>query len=391
MNVAVRDDQDEVPIRGARCGGETRRPLVAEELEDRRADGSVALDGEMDEPLGAGLPGQLDEPIDLGARGARHARRCKAHDATAGFGRLVEDAEAAAGSDLAQVVQLEAVADIGLVGAEPVECLAVRKARERDLAKFSFRDDRAADLDRHRLDERHDVIGRHEAHLEVELGEFRTAIGAAVLVAHAVGDLEVAVHPGDHQQLLELLRALRQRVDVARLLARRDDEVARPLGRRLDQQRRLDLDETVRMVDLGDGSQQLRAEHESIAHRFATHIEVAVAEAQSLLDRGIQVVDREGRLLRAREDVNRSRAQLDRAGGELRVLRPGEPVRDRAVDRDDVLGAERRGDGVGLEGGLGIDDDLGDAVAIAQVQEYQVAQVAATMDPAGEARFRTGI
>ena len=46
---------------------------------------------------------------------------------------------------------------------------------------------------------------------------------------------------------------------------------------------------------------------------------------------------------------------------------------------------------MGLEGGLGIDDDLGDAVAIAQVQEDQVAQVAATMDPAGEARFRTGI
>ena len=43
--------------------------------------------------------------------------------------------------------------------------------------------------------------------------------------------------PADHQQLLELLRALRQGVDRARLEARRHDEVAGALGRALDQRR----------------------------------------------------------------------------------------------------------------------------------------------------------
>ena len=61
------------------------------------------------------------------------------------------------------------------------------------------------------------VVLVDEAHLEVELGELGLAVAAQVLVAVAAGDLEVAVDAGDHQQLLELLRALRQGVDVARL------------------------------------------------------------------------------------------------------------------------------------------------------------------------------
>ena len=82
---------------------------------------------------------------------------------------------------------------------------------------------------RHRLDPGHDVVLGDEAHLEVELGELRLAVAAQVLVAEAAGDLEVAVHAADHEQLLELLRALRQRVDVPGLEARGHDEVARAL------------------------------------------------------------------------------------------------------------------------------------------------------------------
>ena len=90
---------------------------------------------------------------------------------------------------------------------------------------------RPGDLDDHPLDERHDRRLVDEAHLEVELGELRLAVAAQVLVAEAAGDLEVAVDARDHQQLLELLRALGQRVDGARLEPARDDEVARALGR----------------------------------------------------------------------------------------------------------------------------------------------------------------
>ena len=96
------------------------------------------------------------------------------------------------------------------------------------------------------------VVLVDEAHLDVELGELRLPVAAQVLVAEAPSDLVVAIDPRDHQELLELLRALRQRVDRPGLEPARDDEVTRALGRRLDQVGRLHLDEAVRVMDLVD-------------------------------------------------------------------------------------------------------------------------------------------
>ena len=62
---------------------------------------------------------------------------------------------------------------------------------------------------------RHHVVGIGEAHLGVELHELELAIGAQVLVAQTARDLVVAIEAADHQQLLEQLRALRERVERA--------------------------------------------------------------------------------------------------------------------------------------------------------------------------------
>ena len=72
------------------------------------------------------------------------------------------------------------------------------------------------DAVKHRLDRREDILLRYEAHLEIELIELaRRTVGAARLVAKAWRDLKIAVEAGDHQQLLELLRRLRQRIKLA--------------------------------------------------------------------------------------------------------------------------------------------------------------------------------
>src|SRR3546814_18989973 len=92
-----------------------------------------------------------------------------------------------------------------------------------------------------------------EAHLEVELVELaRRAVGAAVLVAKAGRDLEVAVEAGDHQKLLEHLRRLRQRVELARVQAARHQVDARALGAAYGEDRRLDLTETLTTHALAD-------------------------------------------------------------------------------------------------------------------------------------------
>ena len=334
------------------------------------------------EPLRA-----LGQLVDLAARGTTHARRDDGLDAATRRERLVEHAEPRATLERwSEVDQLHAEADVRLVGAEPLDDLVVREHGERHLLDRPLRCGRRADLDGDQLDEAHDGRLVDEAHLEVELGELRLAVAAQVLVAVAAGDLEVAVDPGDHEQLLELLRALRKCVDAARLEARRDDEVTRAFGRALDQRRRLDLDEPMRVVDLADRLDHPAAQQQAPLHRLAPDVEVAVLEADALVDRGIGFVDVERRGLGLGQDLDGACPQLDLARGELRVLRSGQPPRDLAGGAHHEFRADPRGDHVGLGGFGRVHDDLGDPVAVAQVEEDELAVVAATMDPAGQPR-----
>ena len=104
-----------------------------------------------------------------------------------------------------------------------------------------------------RLHGREDVFLLDEAHLDVELVELaRQAVGARVLVAEARRDLEVAVEARHHQQLLVLLRRLRQRVELAGMNARRHQEVARAFGRRGREDRRRELVEAGLVHALAD-------------------------------------------------------------------------------------------------------------------------------------------
>ena len=279
----------------------------------------------------------------------------------------------------------------GLSDAEPFEGLVVRQQREWGLEDGPVRDGRFRDRDGHRLDEAHHRRLVDEAHLEVELGELRLAIAAQVLVAIAASDLHVAVDPADHQQLLELLRALRERIDGAWLEAARDDEVACALGRALDQGRRLDLDEAVGVMDLADGLDHPAPEQESPLHRLTTEVEVAVLETEDLVDRGVRVVDVEGRRLRLGQDRDVGGLEFDGTGREARVLGPGKPRRDGADDRHDELRSRparlRVGDRrIGL-----IDDDLGQPVSVTKVEEDELTVVASPVDPAGQAGRLAGI
>ena len=77
--------------------------------------------------------------------------------------------------------------------------------------------------------------------------------------------------------------------------------------------------------------------------------------------------------------------QLDLAGGEARVYGVGAARDDLAGDGDDAFGAHR------FDGGemraVALDDALGDAGLVAQVNEQQVAVVPLAVDPARKARF----
>ena len=235
----------------------------------------------------------------------------------------------------------------------------------------------------HRLDRGEHVLLGGERHLEIELVELAgRAVGARVLVAKAGRDLEIAVEAGDHQQLLVLLRRLRQRVELAGMQAGRHQEVARPLGRARGQDRRLELDEALRLHAPADARDHARAQQDVPLHRFAPQVEEAKAQARVF---GIVAlgVDLERQLLGGRFDQQGVGDHFDLAGRQVRVDRLG-AARDHAAGHGEhALQAHVLG--VGKERMLGLEHDLGDAVMVAQIDEQQLPVITLAVHPAGQA------
>ena len=176
-------------------------------------------------------------------------------------------------------------------------------------------------LPEHRADEAfHDLADLElvqERRLDVDLRELRLAVGAQVLVAEALDDLVVAVEARHHQHLLEELRRLRQRVEHAVMDPRRHEELARAFGRRLVEDRRLDVDEAVRVEVLARGHRGAMAQQQVLLHRRPAQVDDPVLQAHRL--RQVLVVELERRRLRGVQDLDVVREHLDLAGNEIRI------------------------------------------------------------------------
>lgn len=169
------------------------------------------------------------------------------------------------------------------------------------------------------LDRLEDVLLLDEAHLDVELVELaRRAVGAGVLVAEAGRDLEVAVEAGDHQQLLELLRGLRQGVELAGVHPGGHHVVARALGGGGGQDRRRHLVEAHRRHLLAHRGDHGRAQHDVAVHALAAQVQEAVLQAPLLVD-PVLGVDGEGQGLGRAEQLDLGDLDLDLAGGQVGV------------------------------------------------------------------------
>ena len=275
------------------------------------------------------------------ARDAAVRRGDRPHRVLRLFQDAREQAEAAAAEMLGDVLQDERVAQVRLVG-------AVLRNRFRDTGCAGTpagvtRLPLAELLEhagQHRLDGVEHVFLRDEAHLEIELVELaRRAVGARVLVAEARRDLEVAVEARHHQQLLELLRRLRQRVELAGMQARRHQEVARAFRRRRRQDRRLELREA-----LIDHAAAQRRDHLAERSRI---VRCSVSRRRSrkrylsrMLLRIVRLAEHRQRQLVGRaQHLQRARLHLDLAGRQVRVPRLRRARDHLAVDPDHALGA----------------------------------------------------
>ena len=102
------------------------------------------------------------------------------------------------------------------------------------------------------------------------------AIRPEILVPEAAHDLEVALEPGDHQDLLKQLWRLRERVEAARCEPARHEEVPGALRRGPRQHRRLDLDEALAVEVVARRAAHLVAQQEVTQHRRAAEIAASI-------------------------------------------------------------------------------------------------------------------
>ena len=294
---------------------------------------------------------------------------------------LAEDAERRLREQRTEVLDLEPEAQIGLVRSVLRHCLRIRHALERprdiDADFLEARCQRAFDNLEH---ERR----RGKRHLQVHLRKLELAIGAQRLVAEATRDLHIAIEAGDHQDLLEDLRRLRQRVELARVHARGHQEVARPFGRRLGQNRRFDLVKPLRVEVLPESHRDAVPQPDVVLQLRAAQIQVAILQA--CLFRHVLILgNRERRRFRFVQDAHFLRADLDFPGRQVLVHGLGRPALDLADHGDDEFRADALD---ALEQRLvAFDDHLRQAVTIADVEEQQRAQVADAMHPAEQHRI----
>ena len=231
-----------------------------------------------------------------------------------------------------------------------------------------------------RLDRIEHILLRDEAHLEVELVEFaRRAVGAGVLVAEAGRDLEITVEARDHDQLLELLRRLRQRIELAGMHAARHQIIARAFGRGRGEDRRLELEEAGIAHALAQRPDDVLPLHDIGVQRFAPEIEEAISEPRVL--RIVRLAEhRQRQLLGFGQHIEALDPDLDRAGRQVGIDRLGRAGDHLAVDAHHPFGLQplRLLEGRRMRVGHG----LRQAVMVAEIDEQQPAVIAQSMHPA---------
>ena len=220
---------------------------------------------------------ELDQVVEVLARELLRPRNGETAHHPAVVQHAPEGVEPRLAQDVRHIGDLTAHAQVGLVAAVTQLCLVPGHApkRRRDLDPEHVPPDRRPQP----LHELEDLLPARERHLQVELGELGGAVGAGRLVAEAAGDLVVPLVAGDHVQLLEGLRRLRQRVELAGVGARRHQELARALRRRLVEDRRLQLPEPVVLEVAADRLGEQEARPQVAAHLVAAQVEVAVVQA----------------------------------------------------------------------------------------------------------------
>src|SRR5260370_510927 len=274
------------------------------------------------------------------------------------------------------IVKLHAKAQVRLVAAVFSNGIPVEHVRKRRLGLDS-RDGASAHHDV--FDHVKNIFLPREGHLQIELRELELAVSALIFVAEALPDLEVFVQPSDHQDLLENLRRLRERVKLPVMNAAGHQKIARALRSRAREHRRFHFEEAHLVHDLANFQNNLVTQREVPVRLTPTQIEIA--ETQSRLFRSVDFVfDWKRRRLRVVQNVQLRRSQFAFPACQVRIGFVA--LKDLRFHGDDEFTARLFGFSVRRGLRLFVEDHLHDAGTVTHIKKEQIAEVAPPRHPA---------
>ena len=227
-------------------------------------------------------------------------------------------------------------------------------------------------------------------HFQINLGEFGLTIGAQVFVAETANDLKILVEARDHENLLEKLGRLRQRIKRSGLDAAGNEVVPRAFGSGAGHERRLNFEEALGSQVIADSQCDLMPQLNVELHCIAAQVDVAIFQPHFLI-RQRSIGGEKGRVLGFIQDAQFVSHQFNFAGGNVLVDGVGIAQLDGANGGNYELVAQQFR--FVVDGGVRLlaDDDLRDAGTIAHVDKDEIAKIAATVYPSHENSFFAGI
>ena len=262
-------------------------------------------------------------------------------DGTAIGNRTVEYLKGAILCDIRNIHNFIAKAQIRLIRAILVHGILPLHARQRQLNVHIQHFLKHA-LEKAFVDSNH-IILIDKGHFQVNLGKFRLTVCTQVLVTEAAGDLHIAVHTGQHQQLLVLLRGLGQGIELTRMHTGRNQIVTCAFRRGLLQHRGFDFQKALFIKIVACYLGDTVAQSQIALHGWTAQIQITVLQAQLVID-FLGIGNLKGRSLRLGQHADVGNGNFNFAGGHLFVDGTLVTADNLALDCQHIFGAYTESD-----------------------------------------------
>ena len=280
-------------------------------------------------------------------------------------------------------------AQVGLIGAVGLHGVPIGNAAEGGGGGHVIGAELGEDGRQHVLQHGEHILLGGEGHFHIQLVELAGGtVASGVLVPEAGGNLEIAVKPGGHQQLLELLGSLGQSIELAGVLPGGHQIIPGALRGGGRQDGRGDFQETVIRHGGPQGGHHLAAEDDVALYCRVPQVQITIFQTLGLVGLAA-AVDLKGQAVvaAAAQDLNFFGEHLHIAGGLLGIL--AGPLPDGALYADGGLLVQAVDD---VHHFLTLYHHLGSAVEVTQHHKGEVlAHHADVLHPTHDLHVLSGV